>query len=652
MPLTPRQQRALESICDTFAPAADGWPSAGALGVPAAIIESMETTLREEVRGAFLRLLSLWDSHLHALLAARRLGRFSDLPLENRRDILLSWCDSALAPRRAAFQALRKAAAPLYTMLPGPGGGRNPVWDHLHYPGPLLPQGRRAVERKIQPLRVDRDTALDCDVCVAGSGAGGGAAAGVLAAAGLDVVVLEAGRYYDDADFDGSQLGGFRRLYWQGGGAATVDQSMGLLAGECLGGGTVINYTTSFRTPDDVRAEWAAAGVPWIAREEYTRSLDAVCARLSVNLEHNRVSARERILERGLRALGWHVAAMPRNVRGCDQDKICGYCGFGCAIGAKQSATKTWLEDAAAAGARILTGTRAEKVLFEGGKARGVLAYTTGGHEVKVKARAVVAACGGIQTPALLLRSGLSNPHIGRHLHLHPVTVVWGIFDEEIRPWEGTLQAIYSDQHRCLSGNFGVKYETTALHPALAAAFLPWRGPQPHRELLASLPRLMGIGILLRDRDGGSVRLDAGGEAEVRYALSGFDLENLRAGFTGAAQILEAAGARRIFSSHTQEVSYEPGRRGNVDEFRRGADACGWGAGQCVFYSFHIMGAARLGGSPQTSACNPDGETWEAKNLSVMDACSFPSASGVNPMISIEAIAHRNALALAARLGR
>ena len=171
-----------------------------------------------------------------------------------------------------------------------------------------------------------------------------------------------------------------------------------------------------------------------------------------------------------------------------------------------------------------------------------------------------------------------------------------------------------------------------------------------HRELLAALPRLVGIGILLRDRDAGFVQLDAQGEPVVRYALSRFDREHMRAGLAGAAQILETAGARRIFSSHTKWVAYEPGRAGNLQQFCRDADACGWSAGRCVYYSFHLMGSARLGGSPKTSATNPDGETWEARNLYVMDGSSFPCASGVNPMISIEAIAYRNASRLAARL--
>ena len=146
----------------------------------------------------------------------------------------------------------------------------------LGYPGPLDPPKVKAP----RPLTVtvpDRDLHVSCDVCIIGSGAGGSTAAAVLAAAGKDVIVLEAGGYFDDADFDGAELAGFQRLYLEEGFAATPNQSVSLLAGECLGGGTVINYCTSFRTPDDVRQEWAAAGVPWFTGDEYTRSLDAVC---------------------------------------------------------------------------------------------------------------------------------------------------------------------------------------------------------------------------------------------------------------------------------------------------------------------------------------------------------------------------------------
>ncbi|MGA2095572.1 MAG: GMC family oxidoreductase N-terminal domain-containing protein [Candidatus Acidiferrum sp.] len=646
MDLTPRQQRALQSICDTFAPPTGDWPSASELGIPGAMAQALDLNPRPGERAQFLQLLDIWDSHLHSLLSVGRWTSFSALPMETRVRVLLSWADSGLGRRRGVFQALRKAVGFLYVMLPGAGGGASPVWSQIGYPGPLGPQ--KPKPRPLNPIVSQGDMELSCDVCIVGSGAGGGVAAAVLADAGREVVVLEAGGYYDDADFDGAELGGFQRLYLEGGFAATADQSVGLLAGECLGGGTVINYCTSFRTPDDVRAEWAAAGVPWFTSEAYTRSLDAICARLSVNSEHNRVSAREQALQRGLGALGWHAAKMPRNVVGCEQGKICGYCGYGCSLGAKQSSAKTWLVDAQAKGARLVTETRAQRVRIEAGAATGVEARSPKGFRITIRCKTVVVAGGAIHTPALLLRSGLRNEHIGRHLHLHPVSNVCGVFEEEIRPWEGTMQAIYSDEHRFLTGNYGVKYETTALQPVIAVAVLPWREPEQYRSLLGKLANTTAIGVLVRDRDGGRVSLDREGNPVTQYALSEFDRAHLRSGFIGAARILEAAGARQIFSPHAKWCAYEPGRSGSLQSFTQAMDAAGWNSGQLALFSFHMMGSARMGSSRKNSATKPDGETWEVRNLFVMDGSSFSSASGVNPMISIEAIAHHNAFALGA----
>lgn len=140
------------------------------------------------------------------------------------------------------------------------------------------------------------------------------------------------------------------------------------------------------------------------------------------------------------------------------------------------------------------------------------------------------------------------------------------------------------------------------------------------------------------------------GEPVVRYRLSDYDAAHLRTGMDGAAQILEAAGARRIFSSQNRWVSYDPGAGGSRESFMAQADAAGYGPGQVVLGSFHIMGSARVGGSPASSACDPSGQTWDVRSLYVMDGSSFPSASGVNPQISIQAIAHMNAQGLAARL--
>jgi choline dehydrogenase-like flavoprotein len=156
---------------------------------------------------------------------------------------------------------------------------------------------------------------------VVGSGAGGGTAAAVLAQAGLDVVILEAGRYFTEADFDGAELSGFDRLYLNGGGMASADGSVGLLAAQGLGGTTLVNYTFSFRTPDAVRREWADGhGLKAVATQEFDASLDAVWERIGVNAEHSLPSRRDETIREGFDKLGWEWEVMQRNVRGCTEE--------------------------------------------------------------------------------------------------------------------------------------------------------------------------------------------------------------------------------------------------------------------------------------------------------------------------------------------
>src|SRR6202051_2048885 len=198
MRLTPGQQLSLQLICDTFAPAADGWPSASELGVPQAIADALDFNPRPGDHKQFLQLLNFWDSRLHSMISIARASRFSTLPEEARVRVLLSWAESSLGRRRAAFQALRKAVSYLYVMLPQLQGGRTPVWDKIAYPGPPNLANRASSSRPLTTLVPQQDTKLSCEICIIGSGAGGGTAAAVLAAAGKDIIILEAGGYYED----------------------------------------------------------------------------------------------------------------------------------------------------------------------------------------------------------------------------------------------------------------------------------------------------------------------------------------------------------------------------------------------------------------------------------------------------------------------
>src|SRR5205085_12006375 len=143
---------------------------------------------------------------------------------------------------------------------------------------------------------------------------------------------------------------------------------------------------------------WAREhGLPHFETAEYTRSTDAVAARIGVNTAHARPSGRDQILIRGLERLGWHHGLLPRDVRSCSQDDACGYCGMGCRRSAKQSTLITYLQDAAASGARIVVDCDVRRVTIERGAATGVEARVRS-HTVTVHAKAVVVAAGSIHS--------------------------------------------------------------------------------------------------------------------------------------------------------------------------------------------------------------------------------------------------------------
>jgi long-chain-alcohol oxidase len=626
----------LDAICDTFVPGENGLPAATEIGVPDVILGAMGANPSADARDGFAGLIEGWDSG------------FASLPKEEREQALLVWCDSDDVMQRAAFQALRKLTMVMYYTIPWQGEGKNPIDMAIGYPGPhgKLPD---APKKRIEPLAIGEDTELDCDVVVVGSGAGGGVAAAVLARAGLDVVVVEAGGYFSEEDFDGAELDGYVRLYLGGGGVPTPDQSMGLLAGFCLGGGTTVNYTWCFRPPDHVREDWRDRfGLEDWMGKDFDDSLDAVWDRLHVNAENSMPSLRDERFREGLAELGWDSQVMQRNAVGCRED-ICGQCHYGCPIGAKQSTLVTWLQDAYDAGARIVVNAPVERVLIEGGEARGIEATTADGHRLTVRARAVAAAAGAINTPALLVRSGLDNPNVGKNLMIHPVLLVWAMFDQEVLPWTGVFGSTFCDEFLDMGEGYGVKYMHASAHPSDLAVFAPWRGASEHAELMQSLRYTGGFGALQRARDAGEVVVGKDGLPTPVWSLSDFDRDVMRKGLDGMSQILDAGGARRIYTSHAGWISYDPGNGGR-EEMLKAADAYGWGPAQVTLGSFHLMGTAHMGNDRQTTVCDPTGEAWNAKNLFVVDGAVLPTALGVNPMITIEAAAHRIARGMAAKL--
>src|SRR3954453_8623247 len=404
---TPRQRAALTSICDTFAPGGDGLPSASEHGVVDAIEEAIASNPRPAERRQVAQLMGLWDTRVLTAIGGGGFARFSGLSQAAREDVLRSWRDSRAVQRRAVFQALRRAALLMYLMKPGPDGRTSPGWEAAGFGGiPDKSAMGDVVEPVVHPTEPDRDMQMDCDVVVVGSGAGGRGAGAALGEAGLDVVVLEAGEAVAESELVPGEYEGYGRLYLNGGAMASDDAGLGLLAGATLGGGSTVNYTTAYRTPDGVREEWGRAGVPAVTSPDYDGAMDAVFERPQVNDEHPWVSRRDELLQQAATQLGWSSIRVKRNAHGCPRGgEACATCGFGCPYGAKQSTARTWLADAQQRGARILVRARAQKVIVEGGAARGVEAVTWEGRTVTVRSRAVVSAAGALHTAALRRRS-------------------------------------------------------------------------------------------------------------------------------------------------------------------------------------------------------------------------------------------------------
>jgi long-chain-alcohol oxidase len=618
-------------------------------GVPGRMLELLGRTASRRDRERLLGLLGALDTRPGALALTGRPGPLSGRPPAAAEALVRRWAEGRLPLQRRLAAALVPVAELAAYAWPGPAR------DATGYPGPLGPAPD--VPRRLAPLRLDGDEELACDVVVVGSGAGGGVVAAELARAGLDVVVLEKGGYAAERDFSHQEGEAYRDLYLYGLTLTTDDLACRILAGSTLGGGTVVNYTTSFATPPAVLAEWAqVSGVEAFVSGEVEASLAAVAARLGVTEDESRPGARDRLLERGLERLGWHAAPLSRNVRGCAQDAGCGWCGFGCRLGAKQSTLVTYLEEAAAAGARLVVGADARRVLVDGagrsgrpGRATGVEAVTGGGHRLVVRARAVVAAAGAIETPALLLRSGLGG-QVGRNLHLHPGTAAMGRFEEPVRWWEGTLQASWSAELRQRLGPYAPLLETVPVHPGTAAAALPWRSAADHRAQMERSANLSLVGVLGRDTSAGRVRVGRDGSPRVRWRLNAADEARLAAGLAAAGQVLAAAGATEVFSLHRRRPAFRPGDPGAHQAWAEATRRAGFAGGRAALFSYHQMGSCRIGADPAASAVGPDHQAHEVEGLYVADASLFPTASGVNPMLSVMGLAHRAAGHLAARL--
>jgi len=481
---------------------------------------------------------------------------------------------------------------------------------------------------------------VECDVVVIGSGAGGAVVGRELAARGHAVVFVEEGKYHARQDFDGSAVRAHQRFYRP---AFSVGNTIiPIWMGRMVGGSTAINGGTSFRTPPWILERWCEElGTDAFAPEEMNRHFERVERVLDVRPARKEVIGPiGDVMARGCDALGWSHLRISRNAPDCDGS---GFCDFGCPSGARRSADVAYLPPALEGGAILLSGTKVERIFVEGGRATGVLGRTSGGREIRVLARAVVLAGGTIPTPVLLLDQGLCNrsDQVGRNLSLHPSGGFSALFEEGIRGHGHVPQGYACDEFL----RDGILF--TAAQPThnIAALLFPFTG----RRLMATLDRmdnLASFALLLRDstRNGRVWGRDVAGFPAITYNLARADVDRMHQAMVRVGEMCLAAGAKELYPVMISSPILE-GRR-EFDAFRRAKTA----AGDYVWLSYHPLGTCKMGTDPATSVVGIDHQTHDVAGLFIVDGSTVPGPLGVNPQLTIMAMATRAAERIDERL--
>jgi choline dehydrogenase-like flavoprotein len=521
--------------------------------------------------------------------------------------------------------------------------------------------------RRRRPLE-----AIEADVCVIGAGAGGAVVAAELAEGGARVVLLEQGPWHDPDDFTASPPQMLAKLYRDAGQTLTVGTPPILLPlGSGLGGTTLVNSGTCFRTPAHVLQRWRSE----FGLELDSETLEACFTRVEGALSVSEVApelagGNAEVARRGAAALGWSHGYLRRNARGCVGSGVCAY---GCPTSAKQHTGITYVPRAQRAGAQILTGATVRRIDVRGGRVHGVhaqlaparlldgapgpssdgahkrspsgapgplsdgaLARLASGGHLHVSAPRVIVAAGTIHTPLLLQGNGLGGEsgELGANLSMHPATAAFALMDDVVDMARGVPQSLYVDEW----ASEGIMVESIAGPPSYAAMSLPLQG-QRHAAAMRRYRQLAQLGLMVSDSSRGHVRALAGrvgrgvlGRPLITYDLDAADLARFRNGLRRIHELFMSAGAREV---------YLPLPHGVQPEHARTLDL--------RLMAFHPLGTARAHAHPRRGVVDGDLRMHGVEGLYVADGSVVPSSLGVNPQITIMALATRLAYHLLER---
>lgn len=498
------------------------------------------------------------------------------------------------------------------------------------------PKGLKVVQAKdIKQTSV----ALKADVVVVGSGAGGAIAAYELAKKGKKVIVLEAGPYVPSEKFTEMMAISMGTLYQDHGGQANSHGDISILQGACVGGSTVVNAALCFRTPDYYLDLWAKEyGTTNLTPQVMQPYFEKVEKNLQIrqNGSHETSPGAE-LINAGLKKLNLPSGIAKRNVKDCG---LTGFCFAGCVSDRKQSMLVTYLPWASALGATIYADTRVTQILAKDGQATGVLAEVIDPQsgkkkaDLRVDAPVVVVAAGPVQTPVLLMRSGLANSsgQVGKNFACHPTMSLTAEFDQPVDDFHGATHSLYMDRYT-LPEEGGYLLLNAVQDPVEASFQVEPGTGKPYMAYMSRYRNTIRLITLIHDKNVGEVTWKDGVK-QINYTVDNGDFEAMKKGLKVNARVLFASGAKRVYVPTSQKLVIE-----SEDRIDPVIDSLKNEPARYRYTSFHPQGTCRMGSDPKRSVVNTKGETHDVKRLYVMDASVLPTSIGYNPSETVYALA-------------
>lgn len=491
------------------------------------------------------------------------------------------------------------------------------------------------------------DEELEADVVIVGTGAGGAAAAYELASKGLAVVLVEEGKYYSRKDFTGRLTEVIPKLYRNHGLTAAIGNNIiPVPIGRNVGGTTTINSGTAMHTPPETLARWRQEeGLSAFTEEEMQPYFDEVKSVIKVQkADPKYVGEIGKVIREGANRIGFvETHELPRNAEGCDGQ---GLCQFGCPTDAKQSTNVSYIPLALDSGAFLFTGFRATTLIRSGNVIEGLISegLNSEGNKVRltIKARRVILAMGSFMTPNFLRQNQIRLPALGNNLTLHPAGAVLGYFPDRV----------FDHANRIPQG-FGVSdwREEGLMFEGGTVPFIghglmsPFEG-RDYMRFTENYQHTAYFGLMLKETSRGRVRPGPHPDIPlIWYVMNRKDFKLFLKGIGTLARMYLAAGAKEVWIPSLNSVTTITSET-ELEAFLAGPRK----PREFLVTAYHPLGTCRIATNRQGGVVDSNQKVFDYENLYIMDGSTVPGPLGVNPQVTIMALATRSARRLAAEL--